>query len=149
MCVALTWRSPLATLSSTMNDTINVTIKRRGTSVVLTNMLLNTGTSTMIGMALSATASGVTNSLTTLNRMSTKLSATPLTTPKTSPTSALAPVTRIASQTLLQLSPSVVPIDDGAGSRYGWMSNTCTMISQVPRNKTPTISGGTRNLQIE
>ena len=132
-----------------MNDTINVTINRRGTSVVLANMLLNTGTSTMIGIALSATANGVTSSFTTLNRISTKLSATPLITPKMRPTRAFAPVTSMASQTLLQLSPSVDAIDDGAGSRNGWMSNTRTMICQVPTNNTPTINGGTSTFQIE
>ena len=37
----------------------SVTISRRGISDVMANMLLNTDTSTMIGIAFSATASGV------------------------------------------------------------------------------------------
>ena len=141
--MGLTCRRPLATLSSTMNDTMSVTISRRGTSVVLANMLLNTGTSTMIGMALSATANGVTSSLTTLNRIRTKLSPTPQSTPNSSPTNALAPVTTIASYTFGQLSSRLDQIADGDGSRNGWMSNTRTMASQVPRNSAPTMSGGT------
>src|SRR5689334_20616530 len=124
-----------------MNDTIRVTISRRGTSVVLANMLLNTGTSTMIGIALSATASGVTSSLTTLKRISTKLSATPQITPNTRPTSAFAPVTYIASATFDQFSVSSDQIAEGAGRRYGSMSKILTISSHVPRNSPPTISG--------
>ncbi len=91
MWVALTCRRPLATLTSTMKNTISVTISRRGTSVVMANMLLNTGTSTMIGIALRAIASGVASSLAIRNRISTKLSATPTTVPRTRPTNAFCP----------------------------------------------------------
>ena len=71
----------------------------------------------MIGIAFSATASGVTSSLTTLKRISTKLSATPQITPNSRPTSALAPVTYMASATFDQFSVSSDQMADGAGSR--------------------------------
>ena len=99
MWVALTWRRPFATFTSTMNDTIIVTMMRRGTSVVLANMLFSTGTITMIGIAFRAMASGVTSSFATRNRISTKLRATPTTIPSTRPTNAFCPVTNIASHT--------------------------------------------------
>ena len=83
--VALTWRSPLATLTSTMKNTINITIVRRGVEVVDENMLLSTGTRTMIGIALRATASGVTISSRKRNRISTNANRTPRMTPPSKP----------------------------------------------------------------
>ena len=81
-----------------MKYTTTVTISRRGTSDVIENMLLNTATSTKIGTALRAIASGVSRSLSRLNRISRNDIAIPSSVPARSPTSALAPETIVASQ---------------------------------------------------
>ena len=65
-CVGLTWVRPRATFTSTMKYTTRVTMMRRGTSLVMANMLLSTATNTKIGMAFNAMASGVTISPSTL-----------------------------------------------------------------------------------
>ena len=54
MCVALDLAQALGDVDEHDEETIIVTISRRGTSVVLANMLLNTGTMTMIGIAFTA-----------------------------------------------------------------------------------------------
>ena len=128
--VASTWRSPLATLTSTMKYTISVTISRRGISDVIANMLLNTDTSTMIGIALRATASGVEHSLSSRNRISRKLTATPSTVPSDEPDQGVrarhgAPRPRSGRSCRVNASRSL----DGLGRKYGFQSNTLTASS--------------------
>ena len=84
--IGCTWRSPLATLTSTMKYTISVTIRRRGISLVAGYMFTNSETSTMIGIALSATAIGVASSLRMRNRISRNADPTPSNVPASRPT---------------------------------------------------------------
>ena len=88
-------------------------MSRRGTSLVIANMLLNTATSTKIGTALRAMDSGVTISSSSLKRSSTNDIATPRTAPAISPTSAFEPDTRMADQTRSTLSTNRSRMADG------------------------------------
>src|SRR6478752_4405561 len=113
-------------------------MRRRGTSEVLANWLLNTDTSTMIGMALTATASGLTMSLSSRKRISRKL----IRVPSSSPTRALVPDTLVAPQMSVKLSTNACQIFDGAGRKYGFQSNNLTAASQAATNSTPNAIGG-------
>src|SRR6188472_2669034 len=119
-----------------------VTISRRGTSEVPENWFVNTATSTTMGMAFNATASGPIMSLSTLKRISRKLMATPSSTPRTRPTSALVPDTTAASQMNEKLSTNARQMADGGVRKYGFQSNTLTASSHAPRNTTPNTTGG-------
>src|ERR1700730_9136336 len=63
-CVASVFVRPLVTFTKTTKNTTIVTMSRRGTELVIANMLLNTETSTMIGTAFTAIASGLRSSFT-------------------------------------------------------------------------------------
>ena len=80
-----------------MKNTISVTIRRRGISLVAGYMLMNSETSTMIGIALRATASGVASSFRIRNRINRNAEPTPSSVPAISPTSAFLPDTKAAS----------------------------------------------------
>ena len=125
-----------------MKYTTTVTISRRGTSDVIENMLLNTATSTKIGTALSAIASGVSKSLSRLNRISRNDIAIPSSVPAKSPTKALVPDTIVASQMSSKLEVNWSQIADGGGRKYGLRSKTSTAPSQSARKPTPNTSGG-------
>ena len=113
-----------------MKYTISVTISRRGISDVMANMLLNTDTSTMIGIALRAMASGLSMSLSRRKRIRRKLTATPSTVPTTSPARALRPETNAASRTSSMLSTNADQMLDGLGRKYGFQSKTSAASSQ-------------------
>ena len=74
-------------------NTMTVTTRRRGMALVVENMLLKIGASTMIGMAITADDSGISSSLAMRNRLAIMATATPATVPATMPTRALVPVT--------------------------------------------------------
>ena len=82
---------------------MTVTISRRGMALVVENMLLKIGTRAMMGMALTATATGVVSSPRKRNRLASAPAATPNSVPRTSPTRALVPVTRAACTIPLRL----------------------------------------------
>ncbi len=115
--MGLTCRSPLATFTSTMKNTMSITMSRRGTSLVEVNMFWKTATSTMIGIALSAIASGETSSLSRLERMRAKLAATPRPIPRSRPTRALPPETKAAARTSPTLSVKADQMAVGAGRK--------------------------------
>ncbi len=94
-----------------------MTISRRGTSLVIANMLLNTATNTKIGMALSAIASGVTTSFSTRNRLRMKLIATPSTVPIRRPMNAFVPDTFTASQMWPRLSVNSSKMREGGARK--------------------------------
>src|SRR5262245_2011072 len=141
-CTRSTSLRPRATLTSTMKYTMTATINRRGTSLVTGYMLLNTETSTKIGTAFSAIASGVIRSFRSRNRARRKLVATPIRAPRISPTSALSPDTLVASQIKAVFVVNALQIADGVGRKYGWKSKTFTASSHRPRNAIPNTTGG-------
>src|SRR3954452_23065750 len=92
-CTGCTWRSPRIVDTNTGTITTTVTTRRRATSVVEPNIVVNTGASATIGTALAASTTGVASSCTSRDRAASSASATPSTNPATSPTAALPPVT--------------------------------------------------------
>src|SRR5262245_39466885 len=125
-----------------MKYTTSVTISRRGTSLVTGYMLLNTATSTKIGIAFSATATGLNRSSTSRKRASRKAIPTPLPVPTSSPTNAVRPDTLVASQINDVVARNASQIAEGAGRKYGWKSKTLTAASHNTRNTAPNNSGG-------
>jgi len=115
---------------------------RRGISLVIEYMLLSTATKTKIGIALSAIASGVTNSPRKRYLLSAKLIATPNTVPAMRPTNALVPETEDASQIRAKFLKNCSKIFEGAARKYGLRSNPLTTPSHNNKNETPKTSGG-------
>ena len=72
-------------MTSTTKNTTRVTISRRGTTLVLPHMLLNTDTSTNAGMALMAIDIGVISWSRMLKRLSRNDISTPAMVPNTRP----------------------------------------------------------------
>jgi hypothetical protein len=115
---------------------------------VIANIVLNTDTRTMIGIALRAMASGLSMSLSSRNRISRKLMATPRMVPTTRPMMALRPETKAASRIRPKLSTNSDHTSDGFGRKYGFHPNTTTASSQIARNATPNSTGGQVARQI-
>jgi hypothetical protein len=120
-----------------------VTIRRRGISLVAGYMLMNSDTSTMIGIAFSATAIGVASSLRSRKRINRNADPTPSNVPAIRPTSAFLPDTKAASLMRLKLSKNAFEIALGAGRKYGLRSNACTANSHTSRNPMPNTAGAT------
>src|SRR5258706_7738209 len=82
---------PLVTFTKNTKNTTIVTMSRRGIELVIANMLLNTETSTMMGTAFTATASGLNSSFTARKREAANAATRPTAVPATRPMSALVP----------------------------------------------------------
>ena len=130
-----------------MKNTISVTIRRRGISLVDGYMLMNSDTSTMIGIALRATASGVASSLRIRNRISRNADAdAEHACRRSGPTRAFLPDTKAASLIRSKLSTNASAIALGAGRKYGLRSKACTANSHTSRKPMPNTAGATERL---
>ena len=109
---------------------------------VIPNQALKMGARATIGVALTATASGVNPSWATRNRVVNTASSTPSRIPASRPLTAIRPVSQPAWRISPHSSPRRARIELGRGSRNSWIPNPATAPSQRASPATPTTRGG-------
>ncbi len=132
---------PLLAVMNTGTTTTTVTTNLRGISVVEPNIVVKTGASATIGMALAASTTGVVNSEISRDDAASSANSTPIRNPATRPTNALPPVTEAVDAMTGSSVTTCAAIALGAGSRKAGTEAATTSSCHAARTPIPSATG--------